>query len=126
MLVAPVVMIACTPPSTSARMARSPRVIALEEISVARSSSADDLIRRHRPLLLLPRQSRTGSALHEVTPLVYVNGVRVGGIDVLQLIPATTLLRVEYLTGSQADSRFYGVHPGGVLSLVTRTPWRRW
>jgi hypothetical protein len=120
-----VAIVACAPPSTATRLAHSPRAITLEEISIAGASNVDDLLRRRRPLMLLPRAPRSGGNLTEVTPMVYVNGMRAGGIDVLHLIPAATVLRVELLTETEADSRFYGQHPGGVIALVTRSPWRR-
>jgi hypothetical protein len=116
---------ACAAASSPTRIARSSKVVTPEEISISEATSVHDLLRRRRPMMLLARAPRTGGHLTEVTPTVYVDGIRSGGIDVLNFIPASTVLRIEFLTELEADMRFHGQHPGGVIALSIRSARRR-
>lgn len=97
--------------------------IAPSEVTSTVANSADDLLRRRRPHLLLPRAMH-GSPARQATPLVYIDDVRQGGIEVLPLIPAATVVDVRYLPWMDADARFTGRHPAGVILIRTRRATR--
>jgi hypothetical protein len=103
------------------RHASSALFIAPYEVESTVASSAEDLLRRRRPHLLLPRAMH-GSPARETTPLVYIDDVRQGGIEVLRLVPAGTIVDVRYLSWMEADARFTGRHPAGVILIRTRRP----
>ena len=95
--------------------------IAPQEVASTTASSAEDLLRRRRPHLLLPRAMH-GSPARESTPLVYVDDHREGGIEILRLVPAATIVDVRYLPWMEAEARFIGRHPAGVILIRTRRP----
>ena len=99
--------------------ASSMQFIASREVDATAASSAEDLLQRRRPHLLLPRALH-GQPTREDTPLVYVDDVRQGGIGVLRLLPAQNILDVRYLTWMDAEARFPGRHPAGVILVRTR------
>ena len=99
--------------------ASSALFIAPYEVESTAASSAEDLLRRRRPHLLLPRAMH-GSPARESTPIVYLDDVRQGGIEVLRLVPAGRIVDVRYLPWMEADARFTGRHPAGVILIRTR------
>lgn len=97
----------------------SVQFIALYEVKATAASSAEDLLRRRRPHLLLARALH-GQANVDGTPLVYVDDVRQGGINVLGMVPAQRIIDVRYLSWMEADARYPGQHPAGVILIRTR------
>ncbi|HKP15738.1 MAG TPA: hypothetical protein VJT85_06725 [Gemmatimonadaceae bacterium] len=100
--------------------ASSMQFIASREVAATAASSAEDLLQRRRPHLLLPRALH-GQPTREGTPLVYVDDVPQGGLSVLGLVPAQRIFDVRYLTWVEAESRFPGRHPAGVILIRTRS-----
>ena len=97
----------------------SVQFIAPYEVASTAASSAEDLLRRCRPHLLLAR------ALHGQpnivgTPLVYLDDVRQGGIGMLGMVPAQRIIDVRYLPWMEAEARYPGRHPAGVILIRTR------
>ena len=107
---------------SSDHLALSPAryVIPHGEIAQAGASSAEDLIKRVRPNLLTPRRSRSRVDMVYYTPAVFVDDVRAGGIEALRAYPASLLRDVRYLTETEANLRYLGVFPAGVIALRTR------
>ena len=97
----------------------SVQFIAHYEVAAAAASNAEELVRRRRPHLLLPRVLH-GQPSREGTPLVYVDDVREGGVAMLGLVSAQKILDVRYLTWMEAESRYPGRHPAGVILIRTR------
>jgi hypothetical protein len=98
--------------------------IAPTEVAATAASSAEDLLRRRRPHLLLARALH-GQPNIEGTPLVYVDDVRQGGVGVLGMLPAQRIIDVRYLPWMEAEARYPGNHPAGVILIRTRTTTRR-
>jgi hypothetical protein len=97
------------------------RYIGLGEISTMHQvASADEVIRRLRPELLRPRRAHSGFQTTYQTPVVYLNEVRLGGLEMLSTIPASVLQDVRYLSEVEAGLRFMGDHPVGAIVLRTR------
>ena len=93
--------------------------IAPYEVAATAASSAEDLLRRRRPHLLLARALH-GQPNIEGTPLVYVDDVRQGGVAMLGMLPAEKIIDVRYLTWMEAEARYPGSHPAGVILIRTR------
>ena len=54
----------------------------------------------------------------------YVNDVRYGSIESLRQIPARAVLRVEWLSASDATPRFGTGHQNGTMVVTTGAPPR--
>lgn len=97
------------------------RYIGRGEIStVYEVASAEEVIRRLRPELLRPRRAHSGFQTLYQTPLVYLNGVKLGGLEMLSTIPASVVQDVRYLSEVEAGLRFMGDHPVGAIVIRTR------
>jgi hypothetical protein len=55
---------------------------------------------------------------------VYVNDIPEGGLEVLHLVPANSILDVTYVPSAEADSRFTRDHPAGAIVIRTRSATR--
>jgi hypothetical protein len=97
----------------------SVQFIAPYEVAATAASSAEDLLRRRRPHLLLARALH-GQPNIEGTPLVYVDDVRQGGIGMLGMVPAQRIIDVRYLPWMEAEARYPGRHPAGVILIRTK------
>ena len=98
---------------------RSMRFIGRDEVVASFAHNAEDLLRRLRPHLLEPRAAQWHAGQTYATPLVYVNDVREGGLEMLHLVPASWILDVTYLTPVEASVRFTGDHPAGAIVIRT-------
>jgi hypothetical protein len=92
---------------------------------VWRMSTAADVVRALRPWMLVPRevtavQSEGPSSLDDARSThVYVDGILLGGIEVLERIPARSVLNVRRFTSGEAAILYGGRHNGGVLAVTT-------
>jgi hypothetical protein len=112
---------ACASSSTGERTSRSRDVLTLEEIqeSHADQFSAFELIRNRRPAWLRTRGS-TSMSLEEDPINVYVDGIRLGGPEVLETIPAVHVEEARFYTAAQAQARFGLGNTNGAIAIVTR------
>lgn len=143
LLVAALAACAANPRTGDAEASRrngGPNFITTEEIQKeARSQHAYDLIRELRPNWLRARGVQslgrpvgagdpgpvaprervvTGSMIHP--SVVYVNGSRAGGYEILRQILAVDLQEVRFLGATEATARFGSDHGGGAILLTTR------
>ena len=95
-------------------------IVAWEEIrSVEAGFTALQALRRLRPEFLsrhatpLPGDNEAGFAV------VYLDGVRLGGLETLEDIPVTTIVEMRYLRHSNAEVRMGKNHRGGVILVST-------
>ena len=108
---------ACATTSDSSGGSRN--VITAEELAEVEASSAFDAIQKLRPAFL--RRGRVNYEDDTMShPIVYLDGLRFGGVDELRHIRSGELIRIEYLNGSDATLRYGTGHKGGVLLLTTR------
>ena len=98
------------PPRTSSL------VLTREEIGSTPVATAYDAVSRFRPRFLQPHATGTS---HQATPVVFVDGVRRGDIEVLRTIPVASLVEVRYLAPGDATTRFGLNIEGGVLDVTT-------
>jgi hypothetical protein len=56
---------------------------------------------------------------------VYLDGHRLGGVQLLRNIPATAVYSIRHLSGTAAQARFGGGHSYGVIYVATLPAWDR-
>ena len=90
----------------------SPDRLESAEIGSARVANAYEAVVRLRPQFLR-RRSTTGDG----QPVIYLDGVRQGGADILRSIPASVVYEIRYLTVTAASAEFGRMHSAGVISV---------
>lgn len=56
---------------------------------------------------------------------VYLDGHRLGGVQLLRNIPASAIYSIRHLNGTAAQARFGGGHSYGVIYVATLPAWDR-
>ena len=88
--------------------------IGVDEISQASAQNSYEMIRSLRPHWL--RVSNPAA----LPVVVYVDGTRAGGVEVLRQLPAPYVESAQYLNGSAAAARYGLNHSGGAILILTR------
>lgn len=115
----PLALVAGGCATTSGSSGGSRNVISAEELAEVEATDAFDAIQKLRPAFL--RRGRVNYDDDTVAhPIVYMDGMRLGGIDELRYIRPEELVRVEYLSGGDATVRYGTGHKGGALLLTSR------
>jgi hypothetical protein len=106
----------------SARQGSRPAMAVLteDEIMTATGSSALDVVQQLRPQFLRARGSRTLQNPAAGEPVIYVDNLRLGGIEALRTIRASEVHEIRYLSPSEATTRFGTGHLGGAITVVLR------
>ena len=99
---------------------RSSAVLTAEEIGEVIALTAYEAVRLTRPQWLRTRSSPTLGNPNPSSPVVYLDGVRVGKIDELERLRADVVEQMEYLSPTDATNRFGTNHEGGVILVTTR------
>lgn len=95
-------------------------VVEQEEIRAADTGpSAYEAIRRLRPEYLTRRATPQPGDAEEGYPVVYLDGVRLGGLETLKNIPLGTITRIRFLRASEAAQWLGRTHRGGVIAVST-------
>lgn len=103
------------------RVAQTRNVITAEEVASVNVGTAYEVIEQLRPQFF---QSRGPSSIRSNTPdtpIVYVNGVRYGGIESLTSIRAMDVEEIRLLSASDATTRYGTGHVGGVIEVRTKS-----
>jgi hypothetical protein len=90
------------------------------EIRSAGAITARDAVTWLRPQFLTRRGAVTIQDSYGGLPAVCVDGMCLGGPEVLSTIPAATIVEIRYLTAVTADQWLGRYHPGGVIAIRTR------
>ncbi|HKG91582.1 MAG TPA: hypothetical protein VKA84_06820 [Gemmatimonadaceae bacterium] len=107
------------PQRQSARDNRN--VISLDEISAStEAQNAYDLVRRLRPAFLVDRGPPSFRTSVPRTAQVYVDNVRMGGIEALRDIPRDGVAEIRYYSGPDATTRWGTGHSSGVIYVAMR------
>lgn len=115
-LLLPLVFLAgCATTEAPARGSRD--VITAEELRQVRNLDVYQAVQQLRPSMFRRRRVTFGEE-GPVPMKVYVDFIRVDGVDALREIPAAQVRRIEYLDAGEATLRFGTNHGGGAL-LVT-------
>jgi hypothetical protein len=86
------------------------------EIFESRATTAYDAIARKRPMFLVSKVDLAPNAEREV----YLNGVRLGGLNELRLIPAKEVKEIRFVRA--IDGGAYGVgRSGGAILIISKS-----
>lgn len=96
----------------SAQPSASRHVLFADELKGVPGSNAYDVVRRLRPAFL-----RTRGPLH--APIVFLDHMRLGGVNELRQIPSATIQEVRYLDALAATQQFGTGYSGGVIHVLT-------
>jgi hypothetical protein len=97
-------------------------IIPTAEIESYRTAgmTAYDLVVHLRPEYLRNRGINNFRSATAVTATVYLNGSAYGGIDSLKNLDAASISQVQYLSASDATTRFGTDHAAGAILVSTR------
>lgn len=98
--------------SSLAIAALGSNVISGTELRAATGMNAFEIVQRQRPAFL-----RNRSPLH--APAVFLNDMRLGGLETLREIPAASITEIRYLDATAATWRFGSGNSGGVIHVLT-------
>jgi hypothetical protein len=119
-VVAVVVLSSCAPQAnTRLTPQRSFTQFSETQISAVRPVTAYDAVRRLRPTALNPAGGPSFQAS------VYLDGLRLGGLDELNRISAIDLIGIEFLTPIEASAKFGPTGRNGGAILLTSRIGRR-
>jgi hypothetical protein len=125
--------------STAASTAGAPKpsanFITAEEIDRVHVQNGYEAIQKLRPALLRQRQvasangqggvSRdappvTGTNVSAGSLILYVDGTRIGDVDQLRQISASSIATMRYYSPSEAQMKWGSGHPGGVIEVISK------
>ncbi|MEK9499727.1 hypothetical protein [Gaopeijia maritima] len=111
LLVALVAGSACSTAGTGSS-SRNSSVVSAEELQTVATFSVMDALRRIRPAWLRARSNAS-------PPVVVVDGVRMGSVEVLHTLRADQFVEIRHRTGSDATTLYGTGVAGGVIELTT-------
>jgi hypothetical protein len=115
------VLLACAPPSTSARSGQESNVITKQQIFDTHATNVYDAISRLRPNFLHYRGQTTIRGSDTGYPKVYVDRMVMGDINSLKTMPTNGIREIHYYSGAEASSRFGLDNVSGAIEVVTDT-----
>jgi hypothetical protein len=99
---------------------RDSEVLSQEEMSDAGARDAYEAVTRLRPLFIKNRGISGSLLLREQTrQSVYLDNMRLGGIETLSTVPIEAIQSIRYLNAGEATYRWGMNHSGGVILLST-------
>jgi len=102
----------------AARRGHDPNVITAEELQSASGSNLFELVRALRPEWLTPRGTARFNAQGGVA--VYMDRVRMGGVDVLRQVAPSSVVSLRFLGPSEAGAEFGLDVMEGAIQIITR------
>lgn len=96
-------------------------VITAEEISSLNVTNAWEVIQHLRPDYLRSRGSVSIRNQAAQFAVVYVNGMRAGGLDELRSVRAGDVANIRFISAADATTRWGTGHTGGVIEITTKT-----
>lgn len=113
-----VTLSACAPATAPATRSQAPfsrDPLTAEEIVRTPHRDVLSALRTLRPMFLNPRGARDGDVI-----ATYIDGVRVGGIDMLATVPVDAVVEIRHMSGIDATTRFGVGHGSGVILVTTQ------
>ena len=103
-------------PGANSSQSRGPNnVVTQDEIATVPVDNAYDAIEHLRPQFLRPHVTGSRRPAYAV---VFIDGVRRGGPEVLRSIAAKTVTQIRYLTSADATTRYGLDIEGGVIEVT--------
>ena len=106
-------LLACASTKGTNSPGQSPNALTAAEISASTARNAFEAVDLLRPQWL---RTRGGSYL----PVVYLDNTKYGEIDALRNIPAANVAEMQYMSSSDATTRFGTGHVGGAILVKTK------
>ena len=112
-----------------------PNLITADEIATTSVQTAYEAIQKLRPAMLRQRQvasangqggvgegmpSAKGSGVTSGAVVVYMDNTRLGDVEQLRGISASSIASVRYFSASEAQTKWGSGHPGGAIEVVTK------
>ena len=95
-------------------------VITREQIAESQAITVYDAIRTLHPRWLRARgQTTAATNTTPLTPTVYLDGTRMGGLDVLNVYQVSDVFEIRYLNPGQAGIRFGMGFPRGIIEVIS-------
>lgn len=102
------------------RELRQPNLLTEEQLQEGNHFTAFEAVRSLRPSWLRERPMSISNP-EGAEVVVYVDGVRMAaGLESLRQLRTDTIVRMEYMTPSDATTRFGTGHVGGAILVTTR------
>src|SRR5262245_45079910 len=92
------------------------------EIASTGAITAFDAVVRLRPRYLQARGFTSVQPLESAPVMVYLDGARFTGPDVLRTVRAADVVEIEHLSATEATTKYGLGHLGGVLVVKTGQP----
>lgn len=106
--------------SSGSRTAPKQRnLITAEEFATLNVMDAYEVVEKLRPEFLRSRGVGSLRSRQPDLPVVYIDGVRAGGLGELRRVPRTVLAEISYLAAADATTRYGIDHVGGAILVVT-------
>jgi len=126
-----------SPPAASATNGAkpTPNRITADEIARVNAQTAYEVVQKLRPAMLRPRQvasangqggvsegspAKSGTNTTSGELVVYMDGTRLGDIEQLRGIPASSVGSIRYYTASEAQTKWGSGHPGGAIEVTSK------
>ena len=118
LLIVLLVVAACAHKGTT-RQKRDPNLITQDEIERITAANAYDAVQMLRPSFLRARGSSAMNGAPDMA-IVYLDGMRMGGIGQLERIPTVGIVSIRYINAIDANQRYGRGHEGGAILVDTR------
>jgi hypothetical protein len=119
--------------STSGAPKPGPNLITSDEIVRANVQNGFEAVQKLRPAMLRPRQmasangqggamkdAPTGSSVSAGEVMVYMDNTRLGDLEQLRGITASSIASIRYFSASEAQTKWGSGHAGGVIEVTTK------
>ena len=106
--------------SASSGPGSSRDLITREQIAETQAITAYDAIRTLHPQWLRSRgQTAAAADPTALTPTVYLDGTRMGGLDVLAVYQVRDIFEIRYLDQGRAGIRYGMGFPRGIIEIIS-------
>jgi hypothetical protein len=96
-------------------------VITAEQIAETSATDAYEAVQRLRPEFLRGRGPTSVRDPNPTLPVVFLDNTRLGGLQQLRNIPVQIIETIEYLSASDATTRWGTGYTGGAIEVRTRS-----
>ena len=98
----------------------SPNLITADEIARVNVQNAYEAVQKLRPAMLRQRQVASANAQATGELLIYMDNNRLGDVEQLRQISASSIASLRYFSASEAQTKWGSGHPGGVIEILTK------
>jgi hypothetical protein len=110
----------CASAPSSGTAGRSRNTITAEEIHSVNRTSLYDVVQALRPEFLRGRGQQTLGNASSTEVVVYLDGVRAGGPEMLQRLTPDSAIEIRYLDARDATTLYGTGHTSGAILVKTR------